>query len=245
MTRTLMFSFLPETKPPPGSLVADRPHQPWKFTTSCARFDKTRCSRGGSRGVPATSRLYRGQGSTFRRRDRQARSHLRGAGGWNTVETTSMAFQHWPLEEVQIEALRAMPGFAQARIFRPGYAVSMTTSLTSSSIPGDQARLQALRRGPESMGPPGMKAACQGCGWINAHLALRTKDPFILKRDEAYIGGLFDDDRHVGAPKSPIGCSPVVRNSRILLRQDNADLRLTPRSMRWDWQAGAHVARWS
>jgi tRNA uridine 5-carboxymethylaminomethyl modification enzyme len=149
--------------------------------------------------------------------------------GWNTVEIYVNGFSTSLPEEVQYEALRTVPGFENVRIFRPGYAIeydyfppmqlrySLETKLVSSLFFAGQIN-----------GTTGYEeAACQGLmAGINAHQKIRNLPPVILKRSEAYIGVLIDDLISKGT-EEPYRMFTSRAEFRTLLRQDNADLRLT------------------
>ena len=154
--------------------------------------------------------------------------------GWNTVEIYVNGFSTSLPEETQYEAVRIIPGFENAKIFRPGYAIeydffpptqlkySLETKLISNLFFAGQIN-----------GTTGYEeAACQGLmAGINAHQKVREFEPVILKRSEAYIGVLIDDLISKGT-EEPYRMFTSRAEFRTLLRQDNADLRLTELSYR-------------
>lgn len=154
--------------------------------------------------------------------------------GWNTVEIYVNGFSTSLPEEVQYEALRNVPGFENVRIFRPGYAIEYDyfppTQLQYSL---ETKILSNLFFAGQINGTTGYEeAACQGLmAGINAHQKARELEPLILKRSEAYIGVLIDDLISKGT-EEPYRMFTSRAEFRTLLRQDNADLRLTEISYR-------------
>ena len=148
--------------------------------------------------------------------------------GWNTIEFYINGFSSSLPEEIQLEGLRSIPGFEKAKMFRPGYAVEYDyfppTQLKHSL---ETKLIENLFFSGQINGTTGYEeAAGQGImAGINAHLKINDKDPFILSRDEAYIGVLIDDLITKGT-KEPYRMFTSRAEYRILLRQDNADLRL-------------------
>lgn len=149
--------------------------------------------------------------------------------GWNTVEIYVNGFSTSLPEQVQYEALRKVEGFENVRMFRPGYAIEYDffppTQLTYSL---ETKQVQNLFFAGQINGTTGYEeAACQGLmAGINAHLKASEQDPFILKRSDAYIGVLIDDLISKGTDE-PYRMFTSRAEYRTLLRQDNADLRLT------------------
>ena len=149
--------------------------------------------------------------------------------GWNTVEVYINGFSTSLPEEVQYEALRNIVGFENAKMFRPGYAIEYDyfppTQLKYSL---ETKLIEGLFFAGQINGTTGYEeAACQGLiAGINAHQKTKNLEPLILKRSDAYIGVLIDDLISKGT-NEPYRMFTSRAEFRTLLRQDNADLRLT------------------
>ena len=149
--------------------------------------------------------------------------------GWNTVEMYINGFSTSLPEEIQYEALTKIKGFEKVRMFRPGYAIEYDFfPPTQLKLTLETHLIENLYFAGQINGTTGYEeAACQGLmAGINAHNKVHEKEEFILKRNEAYIGVLIDDLINKGTDE-PYRMFTSRAEFRTLLRQDNADIRLT------------------
>ncbi len=158
--------------------------------------------------------------------------------GWDTHEVYLNGFSSSLPEDVQFKALQKIPGLEKVKMFRPGYAIEYDYfPPTQLSLSLETHLIQNLFFAGQINGTTGYEeAACQGLmAGINAAMKVRGEQPFVLSRSEAYIGVLIDDLINKGT-EEPYRMFTSRAEFRILLRQDNADLRLTPRAHQLDIQ---------
>jgi tRNA uridine 5-carboxymethylaminomethyl modification enzyme len=228
------FSYLDSTRPPDKQLSCwitytnETVHQ--ELTKG---FDKSPMFQGRIEGIgPRYCPSIEDKINRFA--DRERHQIFVEPEGWNTVEIYVNGFSTSLPEDVQYKALTKIPGFENARMFRPGYAIEY------DYFPPTQLKLSLETQLVDNLffagqinGTTGYEeAAGQGLmAGINAHLKVKGEDPFILKRSEAYIGVLIDDLVNKGTIE-PYRMFTSRAEFRILLRQDNADFRLTEKSHR-------------